>query len=31
MDILCIDTSGRLHNKEGLMNELKKVIRVIKN
>ncbi|MCX7338545.1 MAG: signal recognition particle-docking protein FtsY [Alphaproteobacteria bacterium] len=29
-DILCIDTAGRLHNKEGLMNELAKVIRVIK-
>jgi fused signal recognition particle receptor len=28
-DILCIDTAGRLHNKEGLMNELKKIIRVI--
>lgn len=29
-DVLCIDTAGRLHNKEGLMNELQKVIRVIK-
>ena len=29
MDILCIDTAGRLHNKEGLMNELKKIVRVI--
>lgn len=29
VDILCIDTAGRLHNKEGLMNELKKIIRVI--
>ncbi len=29
-DILLIDTAGRLHNKEGLMNELQKVIRVIK-
>lgn len=28
-DILCIDTAGRLQNKEGLMNELKKIIRVI--
>ena len=30
-DILCIDTAGRLQNKEGLMNELKKIIRVIQN
>ena len=29
-DVLCIDTAGRLHNKEGLMNELQKIIRVIK-
>ncbi|MBY0281883.1 MAG: signal recognition particle-docking protein FtsY [Alphaproteobacteria bacterium] len=29
-DVLFIDTAGRLHNKEGLMNELQKVIRVIK-
>ena len=29
-DVLLIDTAGRLHNKEGLMNELQKVIRVIK-
>ena len=28
-DVLCIDTAGRLHNKEELMNELKKIIRVI--
>jgi fused signal recognition particle receptor len=29
-DILLIDTAGRLHNKELLMDELKKVARVIK-
>ena len=29
-DILLIDTAGRLHNKEGLMNELKKIVKVIK-
>ncbi len=29
-DILFIDTAGRLHNKEGLMNELSKIGRVIK-
>jgi len=29
-DVLIIDTAGRLHNKEGLMNELQKIIRVIK-
>ena len=29
-DILMIDTAGRLHNKENLMNELQKVVRVIK-
>jgi fused signal recognition particle receptor len=30
MDILLIDTAGRLHNKEYLMEELKKIIRVLK-
>ena len=30
LDILIIDTAGRLHNKSDLMNELSKVIRVIK-
>ncbi|XRX42597.1 MAG: signal recognition particle-docking protein FtsY [Buchnera aphidicola (Eriosoma harunire)] len=30
IDILIIDTAGRLHNKLYLMNELKKIIRVIK-
>jgi fused signal recognition particle receptor len=29
-DILFIDTAGRLHNKSDLMEELKKVVRVIK-
>ncbi|MEM9569526.1 MAG: signal recognition particle-docking protein FtsY [Bacteroidota bacterium] len=29
MDILIVDTAGRLHNKVGLMNELTKVKRVI--
>lgn len=29
-DVLCIDTAGRLHNKNHLMDELKKIIRVIK-
>lgn len=29
-DILLIDTAGRLHNKSNLMDELKKIIRVIK-
>ncbi len=30
IDVLLIDTAGRLHNKSGLMEELKKVIRVIR-
>lgn len=30
IDILIIDTAGRLHNKSHLMEELKKIIRVIK-
>ena len=30
LDILIIDTAGRLHNKNDLMNELSKIIRVIK-
>ena len=29
MDVLLIDTAGRLHNKSGLMAELAKVVRVI--
>jgi fused signal recognition particle receptor len=30
VDVLLIDTAGRLHNKADLMDELKKVVRVIK-
>ena len=30
MDVLMIDTAGRLHNKAGLMAELEKVVRVLK-
>ena len=30
VDILLIDTAGRLHNKAGLMEELAKIIRVLK-
>jgi fused signal recognition particle receptor len=30
IDVLIIDTAGRLHNKTDLMNELSKIIRVIK-
>ena len=30
LDLLIIDTAGRLHNKTDLMNELSKIIRVIK-
>lgn len=30
MDILMIDTAGRLQNKTGLMDELEKIVRVIK-
>lgn len=29
-DILMIDTAGRLHNKKGLMDELAKIVRVLK-
>jgi fused signal recognition particle receptor len=29
-DVLLIDTAGRLHNKEGLMNELGKIKRIIR-
>lgn len=29
IDILLVDTAGRLHNKDNLMQELKKIIRVI--
>lgn len=30
VDVLLIDTAGRLHNKSGLMEELAKIIRVLK-
>ena len=30
IDVLLIDTAGRLHNKSNLMDELKKIVRVIK-
>ena len=30
LDILLIDTAGRLHNKKDLMDELSKIIRVLK-
>ncbi len=30
VDVLLIDTAGRLHNKQDLMNELAKMVRVIK-
>jgi fused signal recognition particle receptor len=30
MDVLLIDTAGRLHNKAGLMAELEKIVRVIR-
>ena len=30
MDVLLIDTAGRLHNKADLMDELSKIIRVVK-
>src|SRR5690554_7439636 len=30
IDILIADTAGRLHNKDNLMQELEKVVRVIK-
>ncbi|MCS6778602.1 MAG: signal recognition particle-docking protein FtsY [Geminicoccaceae bacterium] len=29
-DLLLIDTAGRLHNKQALMDELKKIVRVLK-
>lgn len=29
-DVLMIDTAGRLHNKKGLMDELAKIVRVLK-
>jgi fused signal recognition particle receptor len=29
-DVLILDTAGRLHNKTNLMNELEKIVRVIK-
>ncbi len=30
LDVLLVDTAGRLHNKSGLMEELRKVIRIIR-
>jgi fused signal recognition particle receptor len=30
IDVLILDTAGRLHNKTNLMNELEKIVRVIK-
>lgn len=30
VDVLLIDTAGRLHNKSNLMDELKKIVRVVK-
>lgn len=30
LDLLLVDTAGRLHNKSALMDELKKVVRVLK-
>ncbi|MFC0409863.1 signal recognition particle-docking protein FtsY [Roseomonas elaeocarpi] len=30
MDVLLVDTAGRLHNKSGLMEELRKVVRVLR-
>ena len=30
LNLLLIDTAGRLHNKKDLMDELSKIIRVIK-
>jgi fused signal recognition particle receptor len=30
MDVLLVDTAGRLHNKAALMEELRKVVRVIR-
>ncbi|MFT8244327.1 signal recognition particle-docking protein FtsY [Roseomonas sp. BN140053] len=30
MDVLLVDTAGRLHNKAGLMEELRKIIRVLR-
>ena len=30
MDVLIADTAGRLHNKDNLMNELEKIVRVLK-
>ena len=30
LDVLIVDTAGRLHNKSDLMDQLKKIIRVIK-
>lgn len=31
LDVLICDTAGRLHNKKNLMNELKKISRIIEN
>lgn len=30
VDVLILDTAGRLHNKKNLMNELEKIVRVLK-
>ena len=30
LNLLLVDTAGRLHNKKDLMDELSKIIRVIK-
>ncbi len=30
IDVLILDTAGRLHNKKNLMNELEKIVRVLK-
>ena len=31
IDVLIADTAGRLHTKNNLMNELEKIVRVLKN
>ena len=31
VDVLIADTAGRLHTKDNLMNELEKIVRVLKN
>ncbi len=30
VDVLLVDTAGRLQNKEGLMEELSKIVRVLR-